>query len=238
MRPKLWRAAACLTLAGMSALSQAQGVNAVEDYLANATMQKDNRPVIGLTRRADHIAVLVSFTSDTRDAAAREQEIHTMLRAALDRASAAGVELAVGSPILSPVTRDNYADLPLQWAGREDTSKADVLFKVPLTEDANASENRINAFMRDIPRTGRGTIVRSSGRLLVVRNPAQYRADIIKLVAEDVRRNSEMFGADYRASVDGVDKSVMWSQLNGTDVFLYVPYSYRIVGNADGGVNQ
>jgi hypothetical protein len=198
-------------------------------YDTRNSNQNQNRPVIGLTHKADSVVVTVSFSSDSRDAAVRKQEIHNMLSAALDRACAAGVELGSSAPNLKPVTKSNYQSLPLGWAGREDTSKADIFVKVPLSSTVEEVDKRIDAFVKALPRTGRGTIIKSLGRQLVIRKPEQYRAVIVSAIADDVRRNAAAFGPEYRGAIDGVDKPVLWTQANETEVFLYLPYSYRII---------
>lgn len=203
------------------------------DYLAGAETwnynQNQGRPVIGLTHKADFIVVTVSFISDTRDAMTRTQEINSMLSAALDRARAAGLELGFSTPVLRPVTKANYMTIPTQWAGREDTSKVDILVKVPMAKTVAEVDAKVDAFVKALPRSGRGTIIKNTGRQLALRNPEQYRGAIVSAIAEDVRRNAEAFGPDYRGAIDGLDKPVQWVQTNETDVFLYLPYSYRIV---------
>jgi hypothetical protein len=226
---------AMLLIAAAMSSVQAQDSDPLDngDYLAGSDARNSNqnqsRPVIGLSRKADYIVVPVSFTSDSRDSAVRTKEIHTMLAAALDKSPASGLELNSGTPILRPVTKENYKLLQMLWAGREDTSKVDILLKVPLTRTVAEVDKQVDAFIRSLPQSGRGTIVKSLSRQVAIRNPEQYRGAIVALIAEDVRRNAQAFGPDYRGAIDGLDKPVLWVQSNDTDVFLYLPYSYRII---------
>jgi hypothetical protein len=64
---------------------------------------------------------------------------------------------------------------------------------------------------------------------LTIVNPDQYRDAIVKLVADNARHYAALFGTDYAVQVNGIDAQVYWSQVSGTDVFLYVPYRYTIV---------
>ena len=228
----LWPVA-CLGLAATPALAQ-DSPDWEGTYLAppQQSQQRGPPPVIGLKRRADFIVIMVTFTSDSRDALVRRQEIHAMLLDALGKSDAAGLGLATGSPVLVPLTRANYQNIALQYAGREDTSKADVMISVPLTGTPADAEKRVDSFLGSLKRSGRGTITKSYGtRMVGLRNPEQFRAQIVRLIADDVRANAEVFGPDYRGVVDGIDKPVLWSQVGEADVFLYLPYSYRIVGN-------
>jgi hypothetical protein len=228
MRKLLIWTATCLWLA--AAPSAAQDDDWSGTYLVTSQSgQRAAPPVVVLQRRADDMVMMISFTSDTRDALDRTQEVHAMLLDALTKGSAAGLSLSTGNPVLVPLTRDNYRNIAMGWAGREDTSKADVFVSVPLAGTPAEAEKRIDAFVQSLTRQGRGTIYKSGGRSLAVRNPGQYRAQIVELIAADVRDNAAIFGPDYRAVIDGIDRPVLWSQVDETDVFLYLPYTYRIV---------
>lgn len=234
MRILLLVAAAALSLPAAASLAQDLGPNANADYIATGSQSSYNRqretvPLVGLTRRADFLVKVVSFTSDTRDATVRRSEIHTMLLRAINKSESSGLELVIGGPRLVPLTRANYKDVNFTRAGREDTSKADIMIKVPLSSDPESAEQRIRDFAAGLKREGRGSIYPGIGRLLALRNPAQYRPEIVRLIAEDANANAAVFGPDYRVVAEGIDKEVRWKQVSTTDVFMYLPYSYRVV---------
>jgi hypothetical protein len=195
----------------------------------SARYAQQERPVVGLRRQADSAVLQLVIASDSRDAMTRTHEIRTMLLAALDRAAATGVELVTGNFELVPLTRANYQDLPLVLGGRVDTSQAIIMAKVKLAGSINAAELRLDAFIKSVPRTGRGTVDRIGLPTLTIVDPDQYRDAIVTLVAENARHYAAMFGPDYAVQVSGIDGQVAWSQVSGTDVFLYVPYHYTIV---------
>lgn len=194
----------------------------------NARYALQNRPVVGMRRQADSIVTQVTISSDSRDAETRKREIHAILLAALDRAGTAGIEIVMGSFELTPVTRANYLDLPMPSAGRIDTNRVEVMAKTRLAGSSTAAEQKLKAFVKALPRSGRGA-VDSSGLTLTVINPDQYREAIVKSVAEDARHYASIFGPDYAVQVSGVDGQIAWSQVSPTEVFLYVPYRYAIV---------
>lgn len=195
----------------------------------NARYAQQDRPVVGLRRQADSVVVQVGFSSDSRDEATRKREIHAMLLAALGRATAAGVELVTGNFELIPVTKSNYQDLPLTSAGRVDTSQANVMVKVKLAGSTVAAGERLDGFIKGVPRTGRGAIDKTGALTLTIFNPDQYRDAIVKLVADDARHHAAIFGPDYAVQVNGIDGQISWSQVSSTDVFLYLPYRYTIL---------
>lgn len=190
---------------------------------------QQNRPVIGLRRQADSAVQSIQISSDSRDEAERKREIQAVLAAALDRASSSGLELVTGNFELVPLTKANAKDLIYFPAGRPDTSRVILMVKAKLAGSTLAAEQRIAAFVKGVPRNGRAQLEASGGLSLTIVNPDQYRDTIVKLVAEHANRYAAMFGPDYRVSVSGIDGQVQWSQVSGTEVFLYVPYNYSIV---------
>jgi len=238
MNPRLFLATALLATAAATATVPVFAQNAgtpglgevvVTGNRLNARYAQQDRPVVGLRRQADAVVLQLSIASDSRDPETRKREIHAILLAALDRAAAAGLDLVTGGFELTPVTKASYQDLPLVSAGRVDTSQATLMVKVKLAGSITAAEQRLDAFIKSVPRTGRGTIDKVGGLSLTIVNPDQYRDAIVQLVADNARHYAAMFGPDYAVQASGVDGQVSWSQVSGTDVFLYVPYRYTIV---------
>lgn len=195
----------------------------------NAPYAQQDRPVVGLRRTADSVVMPLVISSDTREEATRKQEIYTVLLAAKDRAAAAGFELVFGNFRVVPVTAENYKSLPLEWAGRVDTSKVQLLVKATLQGSASATQERLLAFVKSLRGSGRGTVETPGGITLVVNNPDQYRDAIVQLVAADARHNAGIFGAEFTFNIIGIDGQIAWSQVSPTDVFLYIPYRYTII---------
>ncbi len=195
----------------------------------NAPYAQNERPVIGLRKRADSAVVQVSISSDSRDASVRKREIHAVMLSAIDRAAAAGVEIVTGNFELIPVTKTNYQTLPFFNAGRVDTDRVLIMTKVKLAGTASDTEKRIEAFVKSVSGSGRGVIEKSGRLTLTIINPDQYRDSIVKRIADNARQNAAVFGPDYAVQVSGIDNQVSWSQVSDTDIFLYIPYRFTIV---------
>lgn len=234
MRTSCFLTASIVAAVAIPALAQEANAPALGEVVVtanrlNARYAQQDRPVVGLRRQADSAVMQVSISSDSRDADDRKREIHAMLASALDRAAGAGVELVTGGFELVPVTKANYQELPLLGAGRVDTSQASFMVKTRLAGSIIAAEQKLDAFVKSIPKSGRGAIDKTGGLTLTIVNPDQYRGAIVKLVADDAKRNAAIFGSDYAVNVSGVDGQVFWSQVSNADVFLYIPYRYTIV---------
>lgn len=188
----------------------------------------DGQPVIGLRRQADSAVQSVSINSDSRDETTRKREIHTMLLSAIDRASAAGVQLVTGNFELVQVTRNNYLDLDFKAGSRPDTSKIDLMVKSKLAGSTGTAQKRIDDFIRAVPVNGRALIDKRGDLTLTIINPDQYRDQVVKLVAEGALHNAGFFGPDYGVEVSGIGEELEWSQVSNTEVFLYVPYRFII----------
>ena len=195
----------------------------------NAPYAARNRPVVGLRRQADSAVMQVSVSSDSRNPDTRKREIHAVIASALKRAPAAGIELVTGNFELRPVTTANYKELPFVGAGRVDTSRAIIMIKTAMSGSAVAAEKKLKAFIKSIPKSGRGVTERPGKMTLTIKNPDQYRDEIVTLVAQDARHNTAIFGPDYAVQVTGIDGQISWSQISRTEVFLYIPYRYTIV---------
>lgn len=234
MKAAFFLAAAIFASTVAPALAQEANAPALGEVVVtanrlNARYAQQDRPVVGLRRQADSAVMQVSISSDSRAETDRKREIHAMLLSALDKAAASGIELVTGNFELVPVTRANYQELPLFGAGRVDTSQVSFMVKTRLAGSVTNAEQRLDSFVKGVPKSGRGAIDRSGGVTLTIVNPDQYRDAIVQLVAENSRRYAAMFGPDYAVQVNGIDGQVFWSQVSNTDVFLYVPYRYTIV---------
>jgi hypothetical protein len=234
MKPAFFLAAALLWGGTVPALAQEATAPALGEVVVTANRMngryaQNERPVVGLRRPADSVVLPVAFSSDSRDFATRKREIFAMLLSALERAPGAGVELVTGSLELVPVTKADYQELPLAPAGRVDTSQTVIMVKAKLAGSTAAAQKQIDAFLKGVSRTGRAAIDPAGSLTLTIVNPDQYRDTIVKLVADNARRYAAVFGPDYAVQVGGIDSQISWSQVSGTDVFLYVPYRFTIV---------
>lgn len=192
---------------------------------------QEEQPVIGLRRRADSAVQLVAVTSDSRDFAMRKQEIHAMLESAIKRAAGAGVELVFGEVELEPLTLANYRDLALASGSRSDTNQVSFYVKVRLGQDSTIknAQGRIDDYVNGVPASGRSLLEKRAAMTLTIINPDQYRDSVVKLVAAESLKYAGMFGPGYGVTVSGLHQELSWAQVSGTEVFLYIPYSFGIL---------
>jgi hypothetical protein len=234
MRAPVKFAAIALSLGAGAAVAQTTEPQGLGEVMVTANRlsapyAQQERPVVGLRRTADAAVMSLVITSDHREADTRKQEIHTVLRGAMDKAAASGFQIVSGAFRLEPVSRQNYESLPLEPGGRVDTSQVRVLVKTQLAGTAAETQARLRGFLGSLRGSGRATAEYGGGWTLTVVNPDQYRDAIISLVAEDAKHSAALFGPDFTVNITGIDGQVAWSQISSTEVFLYIPYRYTIV---------
>ena len=220
----------CAALSGASPVSaqDEMGEVIVTASRSAGVYYEDEQPVIGLKRTADSAIQSVKVTSDSREEAVRKREIHAMIEAAINRASAAGVELVTGNFELSQITLGNYKDLIFRNGNRPDTSEVAFFVKSKLAGSTGSAQGRIDGFIKSVSATGRSLIEKQDGLTLTIINPDQYRDQIVKLVSAESLKYAGFFGPDYGVDVTGLDQQLSWSQASGSEVFLYIPYRFSI----------
>lgn len=188
-------------------------------------------PAIGLKRRADFAVVEVAVAGDTRDKARREAEIYDMIRAAIQAAPRAGVQLAYGERTLQALTLANYRELSLMNDGRPDSQRTTFLVKVPLVGgiDAAAAQKAVTAFVKGVKPVGRALMTEVDDLTLSVVAPDQYRGQIAETVAADARAIAQRFGDSYAVEVEGLSRPVEWARAGLSDMLLYIPYKLVVV---------
>jgi hypothetical protein len=186
-------------------------------------------PAVGLRRVADFAVQPVKFTSDTRDADLRHQEIYDTIARAIGLSNSSGVELAFGDVVVESLTLANYRSLTLDKDDRPDTNRVELLVKAKLSgTDARAATARIDRFLKALKPVGRSLIEPTDKMTLSVVAPDQYRGEIGKTIAADASAMAAKFGPDYVVEVRGLNRPVEWLRASLTEVFLYVPYELVI----------
>ncbi len=209
-------------------------------------------PVIGFKRQADSAVRTIEIVSDSREEDLRRREVQAMLLDAIDRAKTAGFSLVTGQLELVEVTRANWQDQFPELAGKtkekdeendydddededqsayeNNSSSTTIRLKVKTKLDGsiNNAQQKIAGFIKSVPATGRSLIVPQGGLSLTIINPDQYRDEIYKRIATGAKHAVSFYGPEYGVEVMGLDRDVAWQQVSNTEVFLYIPYTFKI----------
>lgn len=200
------------------------------DRSANFQYYEANQPAIGFTRKADFFVKPIFVNSDSRGSQLRRNELFAMLRATIEKAGSEGISLVAGDYALRPLTLENMEELSVRSGGRPDTSRVTLYARLPVEgKDARASKanERIEAFTKSIPVTGRSFIQTGSVEL-AINNPDQYRINVVREIAEESRRYASLFGGEYGIQITGLDSELFWKQESETEVFLYIRHNFVV----------
>ncbi len=191
----------------------------------------NERPAVGLRRTADFLVQNVAIRGDTRDPKQRASEIRKMLNEAVRRAGAAGVELAYGEYILTPLTAANVEELTLSPDNRPDSQRVSFLVKAKLSDSQSGSvaQKRIADFIESVPENGRAQMDEMGDASLSVIGPDSYRLQITSAIAEDAKRLTAQMGENYAVEVEGLNKPVQWARSGPSEVFLFIPYKLTVL---------
>lgn len=216
----------------------------------------ERRPVIGLKRQADSAVRPIEITSDSLDSDMRQREVQAMLLAAIDRARSQGLSLVTGQFEVIEVTRESWRDQFPVLSGKADadededdeddydddndsrpkpgfeddgsTATVRLMVKTRLDGTIDSAKQKIAAFVKGVPPTGRSQIEQKGGMALTIVNPEQYRDEIYRRIAEGTKHALGFYGTAYGVDVTGLDREIAWAQVSNSEVFLYIPCGFTV----------
>jgi hypothetical protein len=184
-------------------------------------------PHIVMKHRADSVIVDLVVRSDTRDRSDRLNEIRQALRGLEARANGANVSLALvdeDQGIILPFTMAAAEEL-IVADNRPDTSMLTIHLKTPVSanDTLNSIHQRIDGFVAQAPKPGR--VEMSTGETqLVLSDPEQYRAPLLRSIAQDGQSVASTMGEGYGLTLTGLERRVAWTRSGDLELTLYVPY--------------
>jgi len=202
-------------------------------------------PNVALIRRADFAVEDFTITSDTRDAAARRQELRQALQSLTrfsDRNARVSVALVQQDEDESGAARVvNFAVEKAMLSLRATPNRPDTEYvtlavrtRVVATDDLDAVEGRFAEFSRSIPKPGRIEVA-LGGLELTLTDPQQYRAQLVTAIAADASRVASALGPGYGARLEGLENPVAWRRAGDLDLRLFVPYRMVILPRETAG---
>ncbi|HEV8332637.1 MAG TPA: hypothetical protein VGQ22_14530 [Steroidobacteraceae bacterium] len=219
-------------LLGVAPVSFAQGV---EEVVVTASRSDEGGlPGTFLRKTGDFLLLQVNVRNDTREAAARKEEIYATLRNALANATRDGsIELSVidESDLVIPLKVDS-ATVVLSPGDRPDTSitRISVKTRIPPTgANGQALISKLKDFTAGVKEVGRTKLEASGSVDISIVAPHRYREEIIALYAADAKKVAAALGDDYRIVTSGIDRPVRWVRMGLLELALFVPYTYQVV---------
>ena len=213
----------------------------MEEIVVSGARDSSSLPGVHIRRNADNLLLAVKIVNDSREKKQREDEIYRTLSAALSDAKRNGrIELSTvsDSGFVIALTQANY-HIDLADGDRPDTSQAYFRAKLPVPRDVDDGEAlvlELKRFISGLKMTGRTQVFVQADVEVSIVNPQQYRAEVLRLFAEDVRNVTSALGPDYRVVVNGIDKPIEWARAGSLAVAVYIPYEYTVVPTSISGI--
>ncbi|MFT6662066.1 MAG: hypothetical protein ACJA0K_002064 [Maricaulis maris] len=196
-------------------------------------------PHVHVVRRADNFLVTLEILSDTRERDERREEVRATLQTVLERAdNIAGITVSMMGDGLVDLDADMIGQVDIQeHPRREDVSTVTLYLKTPVgsSDDFDDADNRVAAFVAGLTATGRATVEASSSYSLTLTGGAdQYRNDVIRAIANDVRFLRSTFGNEYDINVStSLHERVRLTQSGPLELSIYLPYTATIMLKRD-----
>ena len=227
---------ACLLLPFSHALAQE-----MEEIMVTGSAVSGSLPGEHLRRNADNLLLAVKIVNDSREKEQREDEIYRTLSGALAESKKNGriaLSTVTDSGFVIPLTQANYR-IELSAGDRPDTSQAYFRAKLPVPRDVDDGEAlvlELKRFISGLKMVGRTQVFVDQDVEVSIVNPQQYRGEVLRLFAKDVREVTSALGPDYRVVVNGIDKPVEWARSGSLGVAIYIPYEYTVVPTSINGI--
>jgi len=186
-----------------------------------------SRVAATIRQRADFVAAPISLRSNKSDAAERFAAVagaKSYLESEISKQK--GWSIYEGSVSLSGRSNSRFGS---SYGGQ---AQPDLTILVPLT-DASDIFSISATVMRFVAQQSFPAKVEASigNFALGIREPQQYRPQLLKIIAEDAVRTRDTIASSARMRLEGLEGPVMVRQLNGHEVELFIDYRLAIEKN-------
>lgn len=121
----------------------------------------------------------------------------------------------------------------IRGGGRPDTSAVNILLRTPIADGdtLGSAEARIESFVRGLPKPGRVSLSTDDTQLSV-RDPEQYRGQVLAAIAADAKQMMAAIGPGHGANINGLEHRIAWRRTSDLELTLYIPHSLTISPSA------
>lgn len=199
----------------------------------------DNVPYIVLDKKADYVLVGYQIICDTRDRNKRLSEITDSLNDLIKKAGKRDdIQLSTiieyeddYETLYFPIPFEKFdGDLLDAQYGRSDTSKMDVVIKMPVTsaiQSLEQAEELIDRFVDTVSMKGRTEAITDGEVRLSIVNLERYRPELLQKIQADLKSNQATFSGT-EVQVSGLENVLRWERVGELDLKVYLPYEISI----------
>jgi hypothetical protein len=186
-------------------------------------------PYISIKVPADFVIFTVDLESATKSLAERDKELENSFKQLAQRVSRSqGVTLEVGQPGRSSAVETTAAKEGIENRGERSAIPLVLKFAVKPEEKFPTVRVRAEAFIESIEVSGRTEATAGDQQYIGVNDPAKHREDLMRKIATDVRRLTEIFTPQDQPapgiSLTGLANRVKSRPVGALELEMYVPY--------------
>jgi hypothetical protein len=227
---RYWLAAGALALcANTPAFAQEEEIIVTGSRLES--WERFPAPHAYITRRADFAVVEVEVQNDTRDAAARQDEIIEALRRLEASARRSDMTLALVDDDIDIVRRFSLegARQLIRGGRRADTTHITVRVRtaVTATDTLESIHDRVERFIDQLQKPGRVEMSVGETDLSMV-NLERYRGEMLREIMTEARDLSQMSGGVQSVQVGGLENQVAFKRESDLELVLFLPYELSV----------
>jgi hypothetical protein len=207
------------------ALLLPQPVEAAGPSVVIAAGYNLNLPPARIQTRADYVAVPINIQSDTKDPLRRFDQIESALREMSSRVKP-HADLSVRFGIVSLSAQETSRSFSSYTSGG---SAAQLYVLGGLRSDATVFTlaKRIHQVVAGVPLSD-GTRVSLGNTMLGLDDPERFRPQLLGLISKSVTEARKLLGANGPAEIDGLESSVAVTQVNESEVVVFINYRVRV----------
>jgi len=213
-----------------AALSAAAGISSDlgGDSIFVMGVLETRRVAVSIAMPADFVAVPIRVFSDQKNTALAYDELHQAIDLISQKAKESGRFRTTLKIVTLSQQKGGYGFSSGSW--NEPGASTEIYLLVPLTKesdnifDAGAASAR---FLDGLHLPGKARF--ELGRLqLAVENPEQYRAKLLGVIAEEIKKTRETIAPQSSVKVEGLESPVLVQQAGDRNVKLFLNYSLAI----------
>jgi len=184
---------------------------------------------VSLEKEADYVSIAVEIQSEQKDPVEQINEIREIQGSIIEKANEQEqIEIHKGPISLSasPV-KSGFAVSSGYYRSKTSTAQIHILARLDAKNDIYDCAIQIRRFLDSVKLPSKAKF--SLGEIqLTVKNPEQYRAEILKKIGEDAEFVKSALGFNGTILLAGLDQPVLVRQVDDRKVELFIDYSMSI----------
>lgn len=192
----------------------------------------DEMPSVTIKKSADFLVQEIRLINDSRSPELRQSEIRESINNLITYSkNIEGIELSYGEGFLTPVKLNDNSLQLIESRKKVDTDYVDIFVKVAIKKESAAKSKitELRSFILNANLVSRTEIEYEGDVGLSIKNPEQYRYEIIKKIQKENAKTVDIIGKNCSMEIMGLESRVVWERTSISELTLYIPYETSLV---------